>query len=112
MLEKKQEMLAQSNITKVKQFKCLHGQTELQKNMAKAMENIRIKTLTNYIDQALSAIPGECPPAIDHTKSEEPFKSVYGVDAKKSLGESVNLNKFCSINKMIDHTMQASQQLF
>ncbi len=110
--QKKPEILKQINITKVKQLKCLHGQTQLQKDMVKAMKGIEIKTLTNYIDQALSAMSGNCPPAIDHTKSETPYESMYGKDAKKRLEESVSLNKFCSINKMIDHMMQASQEVF
>ena len=92
---KKQEILEQSNITKVKQLKCLHGQTQLQKDMAKAMKGIGIKTLTNYIDQALSAMPGKCPPAIDHSKSKTPYGSLYVRDAKKRLEESVSLNKYC-----------------
>ena len=56
--QKKQEILAKSNITKVKILKCLHGQIELQKNVAKAMKGIGPKTLTNYTNQALSEMPG------------------------------------------------------
>ena len=62
--------------------------------MAKEMKSIGIKTLTNYIDQVLLAIPGECQLAIDHTKSEALYKSLYGKYAHRRLEESVSLNKF------------------
>ena len=93
-VEKKQEVLKENNITKIKQLQCLNGQTESVKNMTKVMKCIIPKTLTNYVNQVFSVILQEYPPMIDHIKSKTPYKSLYGSDAQRMLDESVSLKMF------------------
>ena len=90
----------------------MHDQTESLKKIVKATKDTGPITFTNYVNQALSLIVGECPPLIDHTKSEAPYKILYDSDSQRRLEEGVSLNKFCSINKIIDCMVQVSQQVF
>ena len=55
---------------------------------------------------------GKCPPDIDHTRHEHPYKNLWKDQWEEKLSASATLSPYTSINKLITHMFTKTEKAF
>ncbi len=109
--KKTSDLLVTVGITTVRGLKQPNGDDTTIRHIVKNVKGIGKKGLTKYINHAMIALPGSCPPMVDHTKAVDPHVSLFGARADEKIENSVTCINYTSINKLIDHMMFATEQV-
>ena len=108
----KKRKLEEVGIAQVKHLRELTGRKDKIVQTASKMTGIGEATLTKFVQVCQDAVPGAYPEKIDHTKHNDPNKSLHPDTYMDQIKKSKLVAHYCSINDLIDHIFTASAAVF
>ena len=92
-------------------IKIKHDQ-EKQAAAIRTVKGLSRKLMNSLLLQLDGVIIGQCPPDIDHTQHENPYKSLWKEEWEQKMEQSATLAPYTSINKLIRHIFTETERAF
>ena len=96
----------------VRHVLAIKNDDQQQRDLVKKVKGFSQKTFKKVYEQLINVHSGSCPRDIDHTRSDNPYLSLFGAGWESKLPQSGTLSAYTSINRMIYHIFTETEKAF